>query len=62
MLIAEWLEPTEAEVAVYDLWGREQIRWRIRQGRERLDLSAWPPGIYLVEVDGRIVQKFVVYR
>ncbi len=62
VLIAEWSKPTQAEVVIYDLWGRERLRWRARQGRKLLDLSAWQPGIYLVRIDGHMAQKVVVHR
>ncbi len=59
-LIVEWLSDAPAEVAIYDLLGREMTRFRAGGGRKYLDIGSWQPGIYFVQINGRVVQKVVV--
>ena len=50
-------------VSVADLLGREVLAWDARLGAEaRIDVSAWPAGVYVVRVDGRAPVRFTVAR
>ncbi len=62
VLVIEWLAPApRAEVAIYDLLGREMARFQASGGRKYLDIASWQPGLYFVQVNGRMAKKVVVH-
>ncbi len=63
LLVLEWLdEASSGIVAIYDILGREMLRWHSREGRRKyVDVSGWLSGVYLVKVDGYVAHKVLVY-
>ncbi len=61
-LTVEWEAGVYADICIFDLWGREVVRFDASGGRKYLDISSWEQGIYLVQIDGADWQKLVISR
>lgn len=59
-LTIEWDGMQYAEVAIYNLLGQLQERYRCSGGRKYLDTSRWEKGVYLIVIDGKYSRKVIV--
>jgi len=51
-------------IELFDLHGRELLRYPLRKAKEKIDLSALSPGLYIacIEVNGVVERRKVVKR
>lgn len=59
-LIFEWKAGVYATLSIVDLYGKPVYSFRATGGRSYVDIADWVPGIYFVQVDGRMAKKLIV--
>ncbi|MEM7103409.1 MAG: arylsulfotransferase family protein [Bacteroidota bacterium] len=62
MITLEWDGGVWVDVAIYDIVGRKYDQMELTGGRKYLDLSSLPNGIYILQVNGEAIKKFVISR
>lgn len=62
MVTIEWKGGIYAEVVIFDMMGRVVERFTASGGRKYLDTSDWQKGMYIVQIEGREVQKLIISR
>jgi hypothetical protein len=59
-LVIEWKAGVYADIHILDIHGRPVYHFNASGGRRHIDVSAWVPGVYLIQVDGQMSKRVVV--